>query len=944
MADPETAAAPARPGTSLLERDTEIDELAALVRDARTGDGRVVLVEGPAGIGKSRLLAEARRRASASGVRVLTARGSELEREFPFGVVRQLFEPPLMDEQLAQRALAGSAAAARPIFEALDESLGGAGDAGFAALHGLYWLAVNLTSGGPVLLSIDDLHWCDRPSLRFVAYLAHRLEGLPLLLAATLRPAEPGADAALLAEIATDPLAVAIRPAPLTQAGADQLVRERLGTQPGRRFGTAVHEVTGGNPLLVHELLKVLHEEGVHPEDTQAGMVRELGPRAASRSVLLRLARLSPDAIAVARTAAVLGDGADLRRVASLAGLDEEAAARATGTLSRAEILRPEAELAFVHPLVRAAVYEDVPPAERQRQHALAARMLADMGAAEEQVAAHMLAMPRSGDPWVVETLSHAARIALGRGASESAVAYLQRALEEPPAPVRRPQLLLELGAAQVLVSAPAAVAPLRAAYDELRDPAARGVAAEALVRTLTFTHPPADTVAVARQAAAELPAELFDLRQAIEAMELIAVHFGADDTGYAPRFERARADREGDGPGSRMLAAAAAWNWALTGGSAEECSRLALEALADGVLLAADPAFTTVVAAVVLVLADREEALEVWDEMMADAHRRGSLFGALGVHLWRGWTLTHRGELGEAEASLTEAREEAILWGSDAGAGGPYVSGILGRLLVERGDLTGARQVLAHRGNPAPSSDGDLYCLRAEVELLLAEDRPDDAVAAADLYAQRLRTYVNPAWAPWRTLKAQALGRLGRDAEAIALAREELDPARRWGSPSAIGRALRVLGTLEREDGLTHLGEAIAVLDGSPARLELAKALAAYGSALRLARQPTEAREPLRRALELAGACESPPLVRHVSAELHASGARPRREAASGVGALTASEQRVAGLAAGGKSNRDIAQTLYVTPKTVEVHLSNAYRKLGIRSRRELVCLLEPS
>src|SRR6185295_16241672 len=122
-----------------------------------------------------------------------------------------------------------------------------------------------------------------------------------------------------------------------------------------------------------------------------------------------------------------------------------------------------------------------------------------------------------------------------------------------------------------------------------------------------------------------------------------------------------------------------------------------------------------------------------------------------------------------------------------------------------------------------------------------------------------------------------------------------------------------------------------------SPARLELAKAYAALGTALRHARRPTEAREPLQRALELAGACSAGRLVEGVRGELLAAGGRPRAGAQAGVGALTPSERRVADLAIEGLSNRDIAQALYVTPKTVEVHLSSAYRKLGIRSRRGL-------
>jgi DNA-binding NarL/FixJ family response regulator len=170
-----------------------------------------------------------------------------------------------------------------------------------------------------------------------------------------------------------------------------------------------------------------------------------------------------------------------------------------------------------------------------------------------------------------------------------------------------------------------------------------------------------------------------------------------------------------------------------------------------------------------------------------------------------------------------------------------------------------------------------------------------------------------------------------------MTVARDDLARARRFGAPWDLGRALRVLGRIEREAGLEHLEEAVAVLAHSNARLEYAKALLALGAALRHARRPADSREPLRAALELATACGAPPLADAARSELYASGARPRVEALSGVAALTASERRVADLAAAGETNRDIAQALYVTPKTVEVHLSNAYRKLGVRSRREL-------
>ena len=219
---------PAEPGTSageLLERDAELAALDELAAAAADGRGRLVLIEGPAGIGKSGLLGGLRDR-SAAGLRVLAARAGELEREFAYGVVRQLFEAPVADARAT--ALAGAAAPAAAVFEAAPAA-DAEGSASFAALHGLYWLTLNLAAERPLLLAIDDLHWCDRPSLRFLAYLARRLDGVPALVATTLRSGEQPTDAALLGEIAGDPATLALRPGPLSPAAVGDLVRERLG-------------------------------------------------------------------------------------------------------------------------------------------------------------------------------------------------------------------------------------------------------------------------------------------------------------------------------------------------------------------------------------------------------------------------------------------------------------------------------------------------------------------------------------------------------------------------------------------------------------------------------------------------------------------------------------------------------------------------------------------
>jgi DNA-binding CsgD family transcriptional regulator len=933
----ESVPAPPHGRARLLERESELASLDALIDQAVAGSARLALVEGPAGIGKSRLVAEARRLGSEAGLRVLAARGGELEREFPYGVVRQLFEPVLVDPDERDRLLAGSAAGARAVFDPLEADAEAADDASFAALHGLYWLTVNLTGDGPLLLIADDLHWTDTPSLRFLAYLIRRLEGLPALVVGTMRPAEPGADQNLLSEIAGDPLTVEMHPTPLTEPAVAEVVGDRLGGDAEPAFVAACHTSTGGNPLLLHELLKAIQAEGVSPSGANASVVRELGPRAASRAVLLRLARLPQDSAAVARAAAVLGDGAELPAVAVLAGLDDAAAARATATLVQAELLRPDPPLGFVHPLVREAVYRDVPPGERELQHEHAARLLEESGASPERVAAHLLTIPARGEQWVVDTLVAAAQSALQKGAAESAVSYLTRALDEPPPADRRTRLLYELGMAEALTSAPAAARHLQEAYEALEDPVERGRLAPVLGRAVLFAGAPEAGAALAREAAAALPPEEEDLRLRLKAFELVTRLFGVEVPGYAERLGRYRAERSGHGPGARMMEAVAGLELTYACGPAEDSAQLALDALADGQLIDSDNGLLSIGATNVLVLADRDEAVGAWEAMREDAYRRGSLFSVSSMHLWRAFMLLQRGDLAGAEEDLRTAEEEFELYGY-GGVANAYVAGFQAAVLRERGDLAGARAALDRVERPAQFADGTRFWLSSGLALLVAEGRAEEALEAADELARLYEELSpNPVYWHWRSYKAEALDRLGRTDEAVALAEEELKLSREWGAPATLGHTLRVLGRLKRANGLGDLEESVEVLDGTPARLELAKSLAALGTAVRHARQPSDAREPLRRALELADACDAAGLAEHARSELYATGARPRSEALSGVEALTPSERRVADLAAEGQTNRDIAQTLFVTPKTVEVHLSNAYRKLGIRSRREL-------
>jgi DNA-binding CsgD family transcriptional regulator len=924
----------ARP--SLLERERELRTLREIVAGATEGRPGLVAIEGPAGIGKTRLLGKGRRLAEDAGARVLTARGGELEQELAFGVVRQLFEQELIAPDTP--VLRGAAGAAREVFDATAKAAGDGtqDDASFAILRALYWLTVNFARDAPLVIAVDDLHWCDVPSLRYLGYVVRRLEGLSVTLMCTLRPLERRARAALLGEVVDDPLAVSLYPGPLSVEATRRLVSERLFGDAHESFSTACHTATGGNPLLLGELLTMLHAEGVRPDAGRVSAVADLGPRALSRAVLVRLARLPADAVMLACAAAVLGDEAELPLVAEAAGLTQGAAAAAANALVAAEILSDQARITFLHPLIGAAIYEDIPAHERSLAHERAARLLRERGHTAGAVAVHLAKAPARGEEWVCDTLETAAHASLRAGSPASAVGYLTRALAEPPPARRHAQVLLDLGRTEVLTNGPAAVEHLTEALALTDDARARGSIALALAHALMFTGRAGESVELVLRTKAELGTDSDDLARALEAVELMVPLFGAGDTASLEQLERHRELPRGAGAGAKMLAAAVARHWAYAGGPAEACAQLALEALDGGELIAADNVFFSVTAILVLELADRAEASEGWDALLQDARVRGSLPSKAAISLWRGYSLYRHGELADAETSLRGALEELTLWNAGA-EGGVHHAAFLSAVLRERGDLAGARRSLQAVEDPGDASDAARYWLDGLTELLIAEERFEEALAVAHDSEWRFEFLVHPVDTPARCHRALALYHLGRREEAVGLAAEAVELARLWGAPAPLGRALRTLGTLERDAGLEHLHEAVEIAGRSPARLEHAKALAALGHGLRAARRPTEARDPLRRAVDLADRLGAGGLLEHARHELHAAGGRPRTKALTGAGALTPSERRVTERAAAGQSNRAIAEALFVTPKTVERHLGNAYRKLGVSSRHEL-------
>src|SRR5512133_890109 len=492
--------------TLLLEREAQVASLEALADAACSGGGRFVVIEGSAGIGKTRLLAEARAIGGSAGMRVLAARGGEFEGEFAYGIVRQLFEPLLASAAPGLRAelLSGPAALTEPLFEAsqLTASQEAPAEGSFAIVQGLYWLAANAALQQPTLLAIDDLHWADTPSLRWLLYLTRRLEGVPLLVAAATRPPEgERRDPTLVAELVAEPEVTGIHPEPIGRASIAVLARELHGLNPDEAFCAALETATGGNPLFVGAVLDAVAREGTCPTAEHVPRLLEIGAQGVSRVVGLRLARLQPEELALLRAASILGDGTELRHAAGLAGVDESELGAAAAALVRLDLLRREDPLEFFHPVVRSAVYETLDVVERDAAHRLAAELLLQAGAQPESAAGHLLRVTPRADAFVVSTLRQAAERSLAEGAAEAAVGYLSRALDEQIDPAARAEVLVELGLAERRTNGPAAADHLRAGFELLPDRSRRCAVALELGRALWSTDQIPDALAVFQKA-----------------------------------------------------------------------------------------------------------------------------------------------------------------------------------------------------------------------------------------------------------------------------------------------------------------------------------------------------------------------------------------------------------------------------------------------------------
>jgi DNA-binding CsgD family transcriptional regulator len=744
----------------------------------------------------------------------------------------------------------------------------------------------------------------------------------------------------VLAQLGADPAATMLRPSPLTVAAVARVLGTLLGTPVDAEFARACHAATGGNPWLLQELASAIRADGIAP--LRAQRIRQLAPRSVARAVTLRIASLPAGTDRLARAVSVLGRHAGPREVARLAEVDDELSGAGLDALRERGILAGNHPVEFVHPIVRSAIYREIPASRRASLHAHAAQLLISAEGDAEEIASHLLAAEPRGRDDVVQWLRRAALQALRQGAPDAAHRWLRRALAEPPSPEQRPALLGEAGlAAWQLGLTEQAVDDLRTAVAAIPPGSQRARAGLVLAQATWAREGLAAALEGLRRAIVDAACEDTELALRLEA-EIGAMAFVGGELLPGLREQlHGHEELAGGTPGERAVLASCACANVSRESTAARTAQLGRRAFDGGVDADLPASIVALSGAYALIVADE---CEVADALLAQLHdraaRSGAAFDAVGTNIVRSLLCLHQGRMLEAEA---DARSVLEALGADTchTAAPPPALAVIVESLVEQGRLADAdahlRAAQIAENIPPGASFSRLRYARARLRLAQRRWNPalDDARAAG--VADERGGMLNPG-VPWRSVAAFASHGAGRRDRAVALADEHLELARAWGAPSYLGEALYVRAVVgEPREMIDRLRSAVAVLDDAPARLRHARALVELGAAQRRDGLRADARATLDHALTVIDGRGADALAARAHAELEAIGDRPLARGHSGRDALTPAERRVAALAARGLSNRRIAQELFLTPKTVENHLGRIYGKLGIHAREEL-------
>ncbi|SDO55734.1 AAA ATPase domain-containing protein [Nakamurella panacisegetis] len=853
------------PGPALIERATEVAVLSDLLAVVDQGAGRVAVVQGSPGIGKTAVVSALRHLAATSGTPLLEARGTELAMDRSFGAVGQIFagqpgRPAILDPLRPDDARTGD----------------------FALLKELFDVTVRIAGGRPLVLVVDDCHWLDVPSLRYLAYLAAKIAELPVLLVLATRPDAGPLRQPVVDEILSGPNVALLRPPTLSRAASERMLTMLLGRRPDAAFTAVCFRETVGNPLFLGELAAAVLAAGMEPVAANAVRVARIGGNAVKHRVLQQLATLRPSERRVLDAVAVLGDGvrgAQLAELTEIPDLDQIL----TVLLGTGLVLGSLATgVEFAHPLLRSGVYENIDVDLRADLHQRAAGLLVRADAGVETVAAHYVAgpgpAPASESPAEpapgaqpgstvpaaafeaspAGVLTRAAAEAVRRGSPESALRYLRRGLALDVPEDRRQEMLLAAAQVAFQVDLPSAVDYLTQTLRTMSEPIPRIELTGTLVAALLLTGRIDETLAAIRREQAALPDPrpggddpYADSRTSLDSwIAMVAVNNPALP-GLTAKLHDLLRRPPVEGFGGRSLDGVLALY--QTSRAEPEAVDRALRAIVGGVRMTGEPGRGPVPIAVnVLLLADRPEGLAHLDRAVERSRDEGSLLASSGAYAYRAQARLLQGDLPGAYDDARTARWSTAILGLRNKS---FIASVMANICIDTGRLDQAADTLAWSevldapvGRPftffAVVVAARLHRIRGEFAdaLRLALEAGERFTAGGG---------VNPAQVPWQSEAALAAHRLG-DRSAVRHAEAELHLARQWGAPRTLGRALRVLAEVGERPEL--LDEAVDILRPSIARLELARCLVARGAVRGM-------KDDVEQALSLSRACGAGPL-----------------------------------------------------------------------------------
>ncbi len=935
------------PVARICGREAEIAALGEALGRVAAGGPAIVLVEGEAGIGKSRLLAEVLVDAAGRGMRVAAGRAEELERTRPFGVLAAALGCARSSPDPRRAAIAGLLAAQ------------GAGDLGpitvtsdpglrFRVVDAFTDLVEELALAGPVLLGLDDLQWADPSSLLAVGALARRLTGLPVGLIGCLRPSPRTAELDRLAGALEAAGARHLVLHPLTGEAVTGLVAQAVAAEPGPRL---LAELAGaaGNPLFITELVGALAQEGaITTAGGRAEVTETVLPPTLRLTILRRVSFLPEPALQALRSASILGSGFTLTDLATITGRPAVDLSVALGEAIRARVVEDDgARLRFRHELIRDAIYQDLAGSVRRALHREAGQRLAQAGAPALQVAEHLGRGATPGDTDAVTWLARAARQAAPRSPEVAADLLGGAAGLMAPGDPGRDRLLAERASSLMSAGRIAdAEAACRSLLDRDHDRSVEDAVRVCLGHALL--------------AGGQARDGLFELEQACQS-PLLTGPERAEAQAWAS-FARLRL-QDLDG------AAAAA-------GEARSAAVSARDHLATSIAMAS-------LAMVSELRGHLREALQIADDAVRRADQSpGRLGHRFPIHIPRSFILVELDRLDEARTTIETGRriseERGILWPLssyhavralerfvaghwddavaevEAGAGLASETGhsyglILGRgvlslIRLHRNDLRGARDAAgvtaAQLSDVGPRQRGN-WSAWAQALLLEADGELAQALAMLGECWDRCARYglglEYPVIGPDLVRLALAAGEAGRARDVAAAV---AGVASRNEVPWITGAALRCRGLAENDVGI--LDAAVSACARGSRPLELALTCEDAGAAFARRGNMARAGQLLDQAITLYERLDAARDLARAEAVLRQMGVRrgrhvTHRRAQSGWQSLTPSERAVVDLVAEGLSNPQIGQRLYVSRRTVQSHLAHVFAKLHITSRAQL-------